>query len=244
LLGGNSIATYLALDDVYGRPSLVVRLTKRREAGQQALECSIRVAVFSLTAGLILFVLMMALLEATVLHRLRSLVLQTKELKSANHLTEVSITVRGRDEVGKIAHGLRYLLDAMKANKFRWMRAEKRLQELLELSPMGILLAEPVNQRLYRINDSALKLLGYEKGKLTGKRLGHVFKSIGGKTDFAEVTRALDDDISQVEGIVRRGDGKEMRVTLKAGAIRQTEGELLIFAFVPANGDATPPEEK
>lgn len=236
-LGQSSIASYTVLEDVYGKPSLVVRLSKNRGAASAAPACAMRVGLFGLGFGLFIFLLMLGLLEVGVLHRLRVLTREVRHLKSTERIADAVVTVRGKDEVGKLAHGMRYVLDAMKANRFRWMRAEKRLQELLELSPMGILLAEPVNHRLYRVNDAALRILGARRTDLTGKGVTDVFKSVNGTNDIRKMQEQIGDEIRQVPAIVCRGDGTEMRVNVKAGSIRQTEGELIIFAFVPANGE-------
>lgn len=237
MLGDHSIATYANLADIYERPVLIVRLTKNREGVLAAMACAVRVALFSLGAGLVLFVLMMVLLEATVLRRLRTLVRQVHRLKVADHPGDAEITVRGGDEVGKIAHGMRYLLDAMKTNKYRWLRAEKRLQDLLEHSPMGMLLADPVNHRLYRINDAALKILAADRQKLTGKTLRNVFVSINGKKELGEVLSLAGDDFSEMPATIRRADGGEANVVVKVGAFRQNEGETLLFAFLDSNGN-------
>jgi PAS domain S-box-containing protein len=233
LLGENSVATYFALGDIYGNAGVVGRLTKRRESGQEAATAANRMGVFSLAAAAILFLCMMALLQITVLQRLRALTRDIREIKSADHMTDVSISVRGSDEVGKVAHGMRYVLDAMRANKFRWMRAERRLQELIELSPTGVILAEPVNHRLYRINDAALEILQTGREELTGKRIADVFAEIDGEDDVENLSEQLSEGMRQTRAKVFQGDGTRLEVDLKVGAMKRNEGELFILAFAP-----------
>ncbi len=233
LLGEGSVAAYALLGDIYGKPALVVRLAKRRQAATEALRCSARIAGLSLAVGGGLFILMIGLLESMVMARLRALVREVKQMKTATHLTDVSITVRGGDEVGKIAHGMRYLLDALKTNRYRWMRAEKRMQELLEMSPTPLLLVEPANGRLYRINDAALTLLGASRKQLSGRKVDAIFASLDGQTGLDDLAARLGEEMRDLPGVVKRSDGTTLAVDVRAATIRQPDGEVIVFTFNP-----------
>lgn len=243
LSGAMGIATYFTLADIYDAPGLIVRLTKRRQAGEAAYICAVKVVSVALITGGILFLITVVLLEVTVQQRLRKLVDEVKKLKSRDRLSEVEITVRGRDEIGKIAHGLRFILDSMKTNRYRWMRAEKRLQELLEYSPMGTLLAKPESHKLYRANDAALRTLGYAKRELTGKKLEHIFVTLGGKDTFDELDQVSEDKIQKMDGVIKCRDGRHLAVNARVGSIHQADDDLLLITFT-VDKNAHPDEEE
>ena len=236
LIGDSAVGAYMRLSDIYGQPSLVVRLTKRREAAGRAVQSSLRVAVFGIVAGAVLLISLAGLLEVTVLGRLRHLIREVKLLKGSDHLSDVSITVRGSDEVGKIAHGMRYLLDALRTNKTRWNRAEKRLQEILEICPVPMLLAEPTRHRLYRINQTALQVLQCDRKHLTGRKIRDVIVPAEEDASMSGLLDELGEEPHEFRAQAVRGDGSRIGVVVRAAAMRNGEGDLLIFAFTPTDG--------
>ncbi|MDT8390900.1 MAG: PAS domain S-box protein [Lentisphaeria bacterium] len=245
LSGVNGISTYITLADIYDTPGLVVRLSRRKQAAAAAYACAVDILTVTFITGAVLFIITLAFLEVTVQQRLRKLVNEVKELKTRERLSEAEITVRGRDEIGKIAHGLRFVIDAMKTNRYRWMRAEKRLQELLEFSPMATILAKPDSHKLYRVNDAATRTLGYSKKELTGKKLDHIFQSLGDKDSVADLDHLPEDTIQKMDGVITCRDGRRLAVTARVGLIKQADDDLVLVTFMvntatPQDGNSLP----
>ena len=232
VLGTTSCAAYTVIEDVYGQPALLLRLSRPRESQLRAFHAGIRVGAFALAVGALLAGLVMLALEITVVSRLRRLLREIRALKSAEHTFEAKVTVSGDDEIGKIGQGVHYLLSGLKTNRLRWIRAEKRLQTLLEVSPTPILFADPISGKLRRANAGALQFLGAKSRRdLHGRTVTDVLTVPGLEGGMAGLVARLHDKSAPMSAVVTRLDGTRIPVALNGRKMSLDDDELLVLSF-------------
>jgi len=233
------IAAYLMLDDVYGQPAVVVRFMRPRLGYMQAFGASWRLAVFALVAGGAFLLAIFLLTEATILGRMRQLLRELSAIQSLEHISVAKITIRGRDEIGRIAEGVRYVLSALRVNRFRWLRAERQLQRVLAATPAGIIFVDRGSNTVRRVNGAAMTMLGGEQGGLIDMPTDKLIHSIAGSADMESIAAHFTNDSEALPAVLCGVDGRKHAVLLNGSEIKIDQARSLVLSFVPAAADVS-----
>jgi diguanylate cyclase (GGDEF)-like protein len=129
LLSKNKIAGYTILNDVYGKPALILRITMHRDIYNQGMN-NFYYFVLSLTVvGLVLGIVTFFLLEEQVLSRLTRL---SRDLKSigASGNPSMRVHVTGKDELSLMKDEINGMLEALERSEKALRKSEEALLAL------------------------------------------------------------------------------------------------------------------
>lgn len=184
ILSETSIAAYTYFNDVFGQPSLIVRLDQERSAylaGRDALQLVL--LVLSGTAILI-GIIVLLVLERLFLVRVSHLNEQVGAITASDDIS-LRLPVRGKDEISEVAATINTMLDAVAESREVLRRSNSHLelqgsQSMIELErqksnlqaimdTMGEGLVYCVDGLITYVNRAFVDLLEYEVSELVGK---------------------------------------------------------------------------
>lgn len=127
-LDDDTIAGYALIDDIYGQPSLILRIDIPRDILSQGRSSLTYFLASLLVTGVIFISATLLILERTVLSRLASLSETVTRIHSTNDLT-LPIQVKGNDELANLATGLKQMLDALAQSQMHLKEANEGLEK-------------------------------------------------------------------------------------------------------------------
>lgn len=151
----------LTLNDIDGRPALVLFLTKDRniiEAGKSLVR--INFAIIS-TACLLIGILAMWLMQQRVLSRISGLARQAKRV-ALNPQKAYDIAVTGSDEISAMARDVNSMVQRIKEE-------ERFLENMMHSLQVGVLLVSVDTWRIVEVNPYACDLIGLPREEIVGK---------------------------------------------------------------------------
>ena len=137
-LDEQSIAGYTVLKDVYGKPSLVLRVDMPRDIYQQGQETLVYRLWLIIIVGAVCGVVAMWILEKQVLSRLANLSKSVSGIGITGDLSK-RVSLAGRDEISNLASGINNMLAALQ-------KSEDELNEKAEQLQVAAMEAQAVNQ--------------------------------------------------------------------------------------------------
>ncbi len=124
LLSKNKIAGYTTVNDVYGKPALILRITMQRDIYNQGMN-NFYYFVLSLTVvGLVLGIVTFFLLEEQVLSRLTRLSRDVKSIGASGNAS-MRVQVTGKDELSLLKDEINGMLKRLNAPRRRCAKAKK-----------------------------------------------------------------------------------------------------------------------
>jgi len=138
------VAGYALLEDIYGEPGLVLKMTTPRDIYQQG-QASIRYFLLSLLgAGLVTSVVTLLFLERLVLSRLAQLSATVSHIRDTGDLS-AHVVATGKDELSRLAGAINGMLDTL---------------ELSEKALRGSLAAERASREQAEVLREAAQVMG------------------------------------------------------------------------------------
>ncbi len=126
LLSKSKIAGYTTLNDVYGKPALILRITMQRDIYNQGMD-NFYYFVFSLiVVGLVLAVVTFFLLEEQVLSRLTRLSRDVKNIGASGD-PSMRVRVTGKDELSLLKDEINGMLEALERSEKALRKSEEAL---------------------------------------------------------------------------------------------------------------------
>ncbi len=126
--GANSVAGYARLNDLLGRPSLIMRIVAPRDvyyAGQSAQNY---IFLSLLIIGLIFGETTLILMDRLVISRLANLSTSVSRVRTSGDLTKRMVE-SGRDEITHLAHEINQMLTALQHSQEELQRAQQELEQ-------------------------------------------------------------------------------------------------------------------
>lgn len=168
------IEGYALINDIYGLPGLLIKVSGPRLIYQQGL-ASIRYYVFSLVAlGLVFAGLFLLYLDRTVLSRLAQLSARVKNIGISNDLS-TRVTIAGRDELSSMGEAINGMLGALeqsraelRASEGRYRNLAKRLQDIIEFLPDATFVIDQ-HKRIIAWNRAIEEMTGVPKETMVGR---------------------------------------------------------------------------
>lgn len=184
---------YAVLNDLYGRPTLVLEMQTGREVYQHGVTTVWVLLVLFLAIGVIVGVTLLLLLERVVLSRLARLGSEVTALGTSGDLSR-RVQLGGKDELANLATAINSLLETL----------ERRTAQLDALRQLGLELTAQLDldALLRSIVSRAIHLLGAVDGGLYMYRPGH---------DDLERVVSVGETIA-VGSTLRRGEGLSGKV--------------------------------
>ncbi|MFL7790616.1 MAG: CHASE4 domain-containing protein, partial [Anaerolineae bacterium] len=148
-LDTDTVAGYTQLDDIYGKPALILEIQTTRDIYQQG-ERSISYFMLSLLGtGLIFGLVALLILERPLLARLTSLNSDVERIGATGDLSR-RVPVSGKDELSSLARSINSMLARLEAAHIEHEQAEIALRQhaftLAQLNQLGQQLTASLNQ--------------------------------------------------------------------------------------------------
>ena len=141
VLDSNTIAGYVLLSDIYGKPAYVLRVDESRDVYAQGQRTAQYVLYILLGFGLLFNVLAILEIDRLVISRLRRLKTSVEAVGGSHNLSE-RVSVGGRDEITAVADAI---------NKTR-ASLEKSHCDLVESEAKNRALVDAIPDLMFRIN--------------------------------------------------------------------------------------------
>ena len=231
-----ALGGYMTLNDVYGDPAVLVRLIQPRTAYSKAFSISLKVTAATLVAGAVLLAACLGIAEITIMTRLRSLQKQVSDIEVQDDIAAAHVSLSGHDELTSISHGMRYVLSALKVNRFRWMRSERRLQAFMDSFDAGVILVDMSTGYIKRINAKAAHLGHKRRRDLLGKPVLNYLKRATGETTLENLRNPGASNGASGEFVLKNGE--ELPVTLSSRPLQLgSEEYVALFVTTPIGSD-------
>jgi len=231
----HTVAGYAVLDDVFGKPALVLRVSTPRDVYAQG-SASVRYFIYALIGIVLVFGLAMSrVLERSVLSRLSRLTASVRGVRSGEcKLNPIVLT--GKDELSQLAQtidsGFREL-DSRRAKlelrQEELIRSEEHFRALIENSSdlIAVLDGEGILQFQ---SPSSERILGYRPQELQGRNIFDLVHP----TDVSAARQALTRQVRReweasltLQTRVRHKDGSWRTLEMSARALDGPPGEPL-----------------
>ena len=168
------IEGYALVDDIYGQPGLVIKVSGPRLIYQQGL-AGIRYYVVTLVAfGLVFAGLFMLLLDKTILLRLVQLNARIKSI-GVNNDFSARVMIPGEDELTGMADAINGMLTALEQSRGelqeseeRYRNLSKRLQDIIEFLPDATFVIDQ-HKKIIAWNLAIEEMTGVPKERMLGR---------------------------------------------------------------------------
>ena len=153
-------AAYTILKDIYGKPTLLLRVDIPREIYQQG-KIRLRYLIASLlVVGAVFGGITLLLLERLVLSRLASLNAGVKKIGNSNDLS-MRLESQGKDELSSLSDNINLMLAALEHQVRQRQESEERHRAVVEQASEGIFLVDVDTRRILEANTAFAELVGY-----------------------------------------------------------------------------------
>ncbi|MCP4397023.1 MAG: PAS domain S-box protein [bacterium] len=159
VLSASSIAGYTVINDVYGDPGFILKVTQQRDIYEQGQTSVLYLVSSVLIISVILGGSILLLLERLVLFRLEHLSLDVQQVRSQNDLS-TRVSVIGEDELARLASSINSMLSAQEQFQESLQESEALYRGLVETSPDAIMVSD-LSGKLTMVNQRAAQLYGY-----------------------------------------------------------------------------------
>lgn len=163
-ISDESIAGYALLEDIYGKPALLLKVDMPREIYKQG-QASIAVFMsFLLAAGLTFGVVTLLLLERQVLNRLAHLGRSVSRIGTRGDLS-ARVAMGETDEVSRVASSINEMLSELEQSEKALRESEARFRHLYDSNMLGIAFWKSSGV-IEDGNDAYLDMIGYDRQEL------------------------------------------------------------------------------
>lgn len=208
-LSAESIAGYAILQDIYGKPSLILRAVMPRGIYQQGQTTTYYFMVSLLVVGLVFGGVTLLVLERQVLNRVGRLGASVNSVRASGDLS-ARVSYTGEDELSSLGIEINRMLEGLEEAQVRQRKSEARYGAIVEDQTELICRFRP-DGRLTFVNGAYCRYLGKDPEEL----LGREFVSLIVEEDRRRVETAIfalgqDNPVSTLEAPVVLPGG-EMR---------------------------------
>jgi PAS domain S-box-containing protein len=162
------VSGYTLVNDVYGNPSLILRVDTPREAITQARMSMHYLGLALIVIGIVLGLVTMLLLERLVINRLTRL--NSSVIKIGSQGTASSrLEANGNDEIFALSTSVNSMLDSLENSQAKEHESGERFRSLYENATIGIYRTTP-DGHILMANPALVSLLGYESFEGLSKR--------------------------------------------------------------------------
>jgi PAS domain S-box-containing protein len=171
----DSLAAHEVLNDVYGRPAIILRVTLQRTIYEQAQTTLLQFSLLLLAAGLIFGAGTLYLLERVILSRVANLSDGITHIGASGNLS-ARLEVRGKDELAYLGTAINSMLEDLENAQIEQHQGRTRLGVMMEKMP-AILWTTDTELRYTSAVGAGLEPLGLRSNELTGKTLFEYFET-------------------------------------------------------------------
>ncbi|MGB8800442.1 MAG: CHASE4 domain-containing protein [Candidatus Acidiferrales bacterium] len=174
-LDGQSLAGYQVLDDIYGRPAVIIRVLLPRTIYEQGHTSLLQFLLLLIAAGFVFGAATLYLLERFVISRIANLTENVTQIGTSGDLA-ARLDVPGHDELAFLGVAINGMLEDLEKSQIERHEGRARLAVILERMP-AILWTTDKELRYTSSMGAALDSLGVRSGGLTGRTLPEYFQT-------------------------------------------------------------------
>ncbi len=174
-LDQDSLAAYQELDDIYGRPAIVLRVILSRTIYEQGQTTLLQFTMLLVAAALLFGAATLYLLERVILSRVADLSDGITQIGASGNLS-ARLEIRGADELAYLGTGINSMLEDLEKAQIEQHQGRTRLGVMIEKMP-AVLWTTDTELRVTSAVGAALELLGLRANELTGKTLFEYFQT-------------------------------------------------------------------
>ena len=174
-LDGQSLAAYEVLNDIYGRPALVVRVLLPRTIYEQGHTSLVQFLLLLIAAGFVFGAVTLYLLERFVISRIANLTESITQIGASGDLS-ARLDVPGQDELAFLGVAINGMLEDLEKSQTERHEGRARLAVMIERMP-AVLWTTDKDLRYTSSMGAGLESLGMKSGGLTGKTLTEYFQT-------------------------------------------------------------------
>jgi PAS domain S-box-containing protein len=163
------ISGYALLDDVNGKPAVILRTDRPRTLYAHGQETVLLYFIVLMVAGLLFGLAIIFFLERGVLSRLARLSLSTNKV-AARGDPSLRVTDDGHDELSSLAGDINRMLEALERSQRQMLASEGSYRQLMEQASDGILVGYP-GEHFLDANSAMCMMLGYSPEEMRRLRL-------------------------------------------------------------------------
>jgi PAS domain S-box-containing protein len=216
-LDKKSVAGYTLLNDVYGKPVMMLRADVPREIYQQGQASQLYFILSILGIGLVFGVVVLLLLGKSVLSPLSRLSAAVSSIGRTEALS-ARVPVTGKDELSSLAGEINRMLESLEQSHDKLQESEEKFKHLVEDMNDGYFVVQ--NFRVVFANARSAEMFGYSVEKATGRTVEELMPTEGVKLLSEWYERRLRGEAvpQQYETTLTKDDGTT--VTVEFGAQR------------------------
>jgi PAS domain S-box-containing protein len=174
-LDAHSLAAYQELNDVYGRPAVILRILLPRKIYQQGQTSLLQFLLLLLAAGFVFGAMTLYLLERTVLSRVAQLSEGITRIGASGDLSG-RLTVAGKDELAYLGNTINGMLEDLERAQVERHEGQTRLGVMIEKMP-AVLLTTDTELRFTSGLGAGLEALGLRANEMRGQSLFEYFRT-------------------------------------------------------------------
>jgi len=163
----NVLWGYALIDDIYNRPTLVLRVSMPRNVHRQEQQTVLYMFVSLLVACSIFSAVIFWILKKVVLVRLESLTQNVKHITLNNDLTQ-RVREAGSDELGTLSVGINDLLGTIEQSQQNLQESETRFRTFMDNSPAVAFIKDTEGRMIY-VNSTFEICFGKKRADVIGK---------------------------------------------------------------------------
>jgi len=158
-LDEQSIAGYIMIEDIYGKPALVLKATMPRELHQQG-KVTLAYAMWSIVGiSLIMGLVTIILVEKQILSRLLRLDRSVSNISISGDVSS-RVLVSGGDELSRLASSINDMLTALEQSQIELQENDRKYREFADSLPQAVFELDDKGNFTF-VNSFALQILGH-----------------------------------------------------------------------------------
>jgi PAS domain S-box-containing protein len=174
-LGDSSLAAYEKVNDIYGKPALMIQVLLPRTIYEQGRTSQLQFLLLLLAAALVFGAVSLYLLERFVISRIADLTENITQIGASGNLS-ARLEVSGRDELAFLGTAINGMLEDLENSQLDRHEGRTRLGLIMEKMP-AVLWTTDRDLRFTSAMGAGLAKLGARSSEMTGKTLFEYFQT-------------------------------------------------------------------
>jgi len=218
------IASYAVVADVTDAPLLVLRTEMPRRIYQQARNIFTYTTLLFVVTGLIVITLALLFLERSILARVSNLSWDVARIGTSSNLSQ-RVRVFGRDEIAMLGtsinsmlYNLQLLNTERETTRSALFESEEHFRSVTDTATDAILTFE-TNGRMYYLNQSARRVLGYDDFMILGKPIHSIFPA----KERKKLDRLIEEARRNTDSSIEKAQRREIFAHRRDGSVFPAE---------------------
>jgi len=226
-LSDSSFAGYSLLDDIYGRPSLILKAEIPRGIYRQG-QVSQLYFVGSLGITVLVFgIAIMLLLDKSVISRLSALSTSVSAIASSGDAS-AHVDCPGSDEISHLGSAINHMLESLQRSQREIQQTDQRYRAFMDNIP-AIALIKDQEGRIVYMNEPLARIYKIKQEDVLGKRIaGWIPEEIARKIHEQDQEVIRTQRVMQYEQVIPTPDGVQQHRLSYKFPIEGPDGELLV----------------